>query len=83
MSYRRTIAAALLCALPIAHVAAAEEESAAATVQWVLPWADGTLLEYAAEELTTSDVGERQRLRWTSTTTVRTRPGADAGFVQA
>lgn len=81
MLLRRTLAAALLCALPIAHAFAAEE-SAVPTVKWVLPWKEGTTLEYASEDLTTKDLGERERTRTTSTATVRIDQVLDKGFVQ-
>jgi hypothetical protein len=106
MSLRRTLAAALLCALPFAHAFAAElgagttaettarpadgtvaeaaaEAAVAPTVKWVLPWKAGTMLEYASEDLTTKDLGGRERTRSTSTATVRISEVSDEGFVQA
>jgi hypothetical protein len=82
MSLRRTLAAALLCALPL-YPALAAEEAAAPTVKWVLPWKPGTTLEYASEDLTTSDLARRERTRSTSTATVRISEALKQGFVQA
>jgi len=81
MPLRRSFAAALLCALPIAHAFAAEP-AAAPTIKWVLPWKAGTTLEYAYEDLTTKDLGGRGRTRSTSTATVRISQVLDKGFVQ-
>jgi hypothetical protein len=82
MSLRRTLAVALLCALPIAHAFAAES-AAAPTVKWVLPWKAGTTLEYAYEDLTTKDLDGRERTRSTSIATVRIPQALEKGFVQA
>ena len=81
MPLRRAFAAVLLCALPIAHAFAAEP-AAAPTVKWMLPWTAGTTLEYAYEDLTTKDMGGRERTRSTSTATVRISEVLDKGFVQ-
>ena len=82
MSFRRTLAVALLCALPFSHSLAAEE-AAAPTVKWVLPWKPGTTLEYASEDLTTNDLAKRERTRATATATVRITEATKQGFVQA
>ena len=82
MSFRRTLAVALLCALPSSYAFAAEE-AAAPTVKWMLPWKPGATLEYASEDLTTSDLAERERTRATSTATVRITEALKEGFVQA
>lgn len=83
MSSRHVLAAALLFALPFFHASAAEQAAAAPTIKWELPWKPGTALEYASEELTTSDLGDRLRTRSTSTATVRIAEVLDSGFVQS
>lgn len=82
MSFRRPFAVALLCALPYSHAFAAEE-AAVPTVKWELPWKVGTTLEYATEDLTTSNLGKPERTRATSTATVRVTETRKEGFVQA
>lgn len=82
MSFRRPLAVALLCALPFPPAFAAEE-TAVPTVKWELPWKAGTTLEYATEDLTTSNLRKPERTRATSTTTVRVTEVRKEGFVQA
>jgi hypothetical protein len=81
MSFRHALAAALAFALPLSHAYAAEE-AAPPTIRWELPWKAGTTLEYASEELTRSDLGQRLRTRSTSIATVRIGEVLDSGFVQ-
>lgn len=81
MTFRRTLAVALLCTLPFSHAFAAEE-AVAPTIRWVLPWKSGTTLEYVSEDLTTSNVREPERTRTTSTATVRITGALKEGFVQ-
>lgn len=82
MSLRRTLAVALLCAQPLSFAFAAEEAEAP-TVKWVSPWKRGTMLEYAWEDLTTNNLGKRERTRSTSKATVRITKASKDGFVQA
>lgn len=82
MWFRRTLGAALLCALPPTHAVAADA-APATTVAWVLPWEAGTTLEYASEDLTVSDLAERERTRSTATATVRIVDAGEQGFVQS
>ena len=81
MSLRRTLAAALLCALPFSQAFAGG--AAAPTVRWVLPWKAGTTLEYASEDLQTSNLRGPERTRTTATATVRITEATKQGFVQA
>jgi hypothetical protein len=80
MSFRRTLAVALLC-LPLPHALAAEDGSAP-TVKWPLPWQAGTTLEYAEENLTVNGLDKLERTRTTSITTVRISEVLADGFVQ-
>lgn len=82
MKFRRTLAVALLCALPFPH-AFAVEEAKVETIQWVLPWKPGITLEYVSEDLTTSNLRGPERTRTTSTATVRITEALKNGFVQA
>lgn len=82
MSFRRTLAVALSCALPFSPAFAADE-AAAPTVGWVMPWKSGTTLEYAAEDLTTNNLAGRERTRSTATATVRITEASEQGFLQA
>ena len=82
MSFRRPLAVALLCALSFPHAFAAEG-AAVPTVKWVLPWKAGTTLEYASEDLTTSNLSEPERTRSTSTATVRLTEAREDGFLQS
>lgn len=82
MPFRRTLAVALLCALPFSHAFAAEEAKVA-TIQWALPWKPGTTLEYVSEDLSTSNLRGPERTRTTSTATVRITEALKNGFVQA
>ena len=79
MLFRRTLAVALLCALPVAAFAA----EAPATVKWPMPWKLGTTLKYATED-TTDDLTKAQpkRTRSTSTDIVRISEAKADGFVQ-
>jgi hypothetical protein len=81
MPIHRTLAVALLCALPLSH-AYAGEEAKTPTIQWVLPWKAGTALEYVSEDLETSNIREPERTRTTSTATVRIAETLKQGFVQ-
>lgn len=83
MSLRRTLAAALLCALACSPAFAAEE-TATPTVKWVNPWKPGTSLDYATEDLTTETEGtKREQTRGTSNTTVTILQASRDGFVQS
>lgn len=79
MLLRRTLAVALLCALPVAAFAA----EAPATVKWPMPWKLGTTLKYATED-TTTDATKPQprRTRSTSTDLVRITEAKADGFLQ-
>ena len=81
MSLRRTLAVALLCAQPFSPVFAAED-AAAPAIKWVLPWKQGTTLEYAWEDLTTNSLNKPERTRSTSTATVRITEASKKSFVQ-
>ena len=83
MPIRRALAAALLCTLPFAHARAAEEAAPVETVGWMRPWQPDTLLEYASEDLTTSELGEREVTRATATATVRIAEARQDGYIQA
>lgn len=80
MSFRRTLAVALLCALPLSHAFA--EGASGPTVKWPLPWQAGTSLEYAEENLTVNSLDKVERTRTTSITTVRISDVLADGFVQ-
>jgi hypothetical protein len=82
MPFRRSLAAALLYALLPTH-AIAQDAAATATIGWVLPWETGTTLEYASEDLTVSDLVERERTRSTAIATVRIVEAGEQGFVQS
>jgi hypothetical protein len=82
MSLRRTLAVALLCAQPF-HLAISAEDKSAPTVEWVVPWKQGTVLEYALEDLTINALNRRQRTRATSLATLRITKASKSGFVQA
>lgn len=83
MSLRRTLLAALLCALTTPAAFAAEQAGAAPAVKWVLPWQSGTTLEYANEEFGVDDLGEHEVTRGTSSVTVRILAASEKGFIQA
>lgn len=80
MPFHRILAVTLLCALPFASASAAEPS--VPTVKWTVPWKKGTSLEYAAEDLTISDLDARERTRSTSVATVRITEATKNGFVQ-
>lgn len=84
MSSRRLLAAALVCALPFASVAAETAEAPAAeTVKWVMPWKAGMVHKYAMEDVETeTKAGVRAQHRTRSNVIVRVTQ-ADDGFVQA
>src|SRR5687768_1001037 len=88
MSSRRLFAAALVCALPFASVAAETAETAeapaAGTVKWVMPWKAGMAHKYAMEDIETeTKAGVRAQQRTRSTVNVRIAQAPDGGFVQA
>lgn len=84
MLARRACAIALLCALPVASVVAAETTAAVPTVKWVLPWKPGTSLVYAMEDTTLeTQGGRREHSRTSSTATVRIEQASVDGFVQS
>ena len=85
MSSRRLFAAALVCALPFASLAAETAEApAAGTVKWVMPWKAGMAHKYAMEDIETeTKAGVRAQQRTRSTVNVRIAQAPDGGFVQA
>lgn len=83
MPIRRTLAVALLCALPVLPAFAADEAAAAPTIKWVNPWKAGTTLTYAAEDIEIEiKAGNRQHDRTTSNETVRITQATADGFQQ-
>src|SRR5688572_33278775 len=85
MSSRRLFAAALVCALPFASLAAETAEAPAAeTVKWVIPWKAGMAHKYAMEDVETEmKAGERTHERTRSTVIVHITQASTDGFVQA
>jgi hypothetical protein len=82
MFTRRTLAVALLCALPVLPAFAAEE-AAAPTIKWVVPWKPGTTLQYATEDTTRETQGEKvDYTRATSNATVKVTQASADGYVQ-
>ena len=85
MSSRRLFAAALVCALPFAAIAAETAEAPAAeTVKWVMPWKAGMSHKYAMEDIETeTKAGVRAQQRTRSTVIVRISEAPNGEFVQA
>jgi hypothetical protein len=80
----RTLALALLCALSVSPAFADEPAAEAAKVKWVMPWKAGTSLDYATEQLTTTDkAGAKSRERGTDTTHVRITEATADGYTQS
>jgi hypothetical protein len=82
MLFRKTLAAALLCALALPAFAA-DDAAKATTVKWELPWKAGTSIEYAVENTVDDATKEKpQRTRGTSTNVVSITQARADGFVQ-
>jgi hypothetical protein len=83
MPIRRTLAVALLCALPVLPAFAADEAAATPTIKWVNPWKAGTTLTYATEDTTReTQAGKTDHSRSTSNATVKVTQASTTGFVQ-
>jgi hypothetical protein len=80
----RCLALAVLCALSVPSVFAAEDPEVAAKVKWVMPWKADTSLTYETESLETETTGDAEAIeRSTDTSTVRIIEASSEGFVQA